>query len=161
DENSSVRINISNGPKDVGVPDVRGQAYDSAASALQAQGFAVARNDVQSDQTAGIVIDQSPAGNTFATPGSTITLTVSKGPATNTVPGVENRDVQTAKSTLAASGFKAHVVMQDTSDPTLDGIVISQNPTSGTQARPGTTITLVVGKYRQQAPPPPPPPATT
>ena len=27
DENSKVRINVSSGPKDVGVPDVRGQAY--------------------------------------------------------------------------------------------------------------------------------------
>jgi beta-lactam-binding protein with PASTA domain/predicted Ser/Thr protein kinase len=157
DEHTKVRINVSSGPKPVGVPDERGRPYDSAASALQAQGFAVARVDVQSDQPAGIVIAQSPAPNTFAPPRSTVTLTVSTGPPTSTVPEVESSDVETAKSTLQASGFKAHVVKQDTDSPSLDGIVISQDPAAGTQAKPGTKVTIVVGKYK---PPPPPPPTT-
>src|SRR5262249_33526536 len=78
DETTKVRINISKGPQPIGVPDVRGSSYDSAASQLQALGFAVARKDAQSDQLAGTVIDQSPAANSFAGKGSTVTLTVSK-----------------------------------------------------------------------------------
>src|SRR5438132_3093805 len=37
-QNTKVRINVSSGPKPVGVPDVRGLTYESAASTLQGQG---------------------------------------------------------------------------------------------------------------------------
>src|SRR5439155_12508171 len=74
DENTKVRINVSSGPKPIGVPDVRGSSFESAASQLQALGFAVARKDADSDQAEGTVIDQDPAPNSFASKGSTITL---------------------------------------------------------------------------------------
>ena len=63
-------------------------------------------------------------------------------------------DEATARSTLEASGFKVKVVDQDTDDPTLEGIVISQEPTGASQAKPGATVTIVVGRFVQ------PPPAT-
>jgi beta-lactam-binding protein with PASTA domain/predicted Ser/Thr protein kinase len=154
-EKTTVRINVSSGPQDVGVPDVRGQAYESATSQLQAQGFAVARQQQDSDQPAGIVIAQSPAGNTFVAPHSTITLTVSNGPTTTAVPDVGGSDAQTAKGILKESGFAVHVEKEDTDNPSLAGIVISQDPSSGTDAEPGTTVTIVVGHYKQPAPPPP------
>ena len=61
DENTKVRINVSSGPKPIGIPDVRGSSFETAASQLQALGFAVAKQDADSDQPAGNVIDQSPA----------------------------------------------------------------------------------------------------
>ena len=153
DEKTKVRINVSSGPKPIGVPDVRGSSFDSAASQLQALGFAVAREDVNSDQAAeGVVIDQSPAGSSFASKGSTITLTVSKGPETKGVPDVENTDEQTATSQLESSGFKVKVKKQDTDDPNLEGIVISQDPVGGSEVKPGTKVTIFVGRYK--APPP-------
>jgi len=156
-----VRINVSSGPKDVGVPDVRGQAYESAASQLQAQGFAVARQQQDSDQPPGVVIAQDPAGNSFVAPHSTITLTVSNGPTTTGVPDVGGSDAQTAKGILKESGFKVQTQKQDTDNPSLDGIVISQDPPSGTEAEPGATVTIVVGHYKKPEPPPPPPATTT
>ena len=152
-EKTTVRINVSSGPKPIGVPNVNGQSYDSAASQLQALGFGVARRDVNSDQASeGIVIGQDPEANTFAAKGSTITLTVSKGPETTGVPNVENTDEQTAKSQLEGSGFKVKVTKEDTDDPSLEGIVISQDPAGGTRAKPNTKVTIVVGRYK--APPP-------
>src|SRR5439155_18624603 len=91
-EKTRVRINVSSGPKPITVPDVRGSSFESASSQLQALGFAVAPpKNVQSDQAAaGIVIGQEPAANSSAAKGSTITLTVSKGPQTTGVPKVVN-----------------------------------------------------------------------
>jgi serine/threonine-protein kinase len=152
DEKTKVRINVSNGPKPIGVPDVRGESYESAASQLQAQGFAVARRDADSEQPQGNVISQDPAPDTFAARGSTVTLTVSKGPQTHGVPEVEGTDEATATSQLEASGFKVRVQRMDTTDPSLDGIVISQDPAGGTAAKPKSKVTIVVGRY--QAPPP-------
>ena len=53
DENTKVRINVSNGPKPIGVPDVVGSSFENAASQLQALGFAVARQDGDSDEPQG------------------------------------------------------------------------------------------------------------
>jgi beta-lactam-binding protein with PASTA domain len=155
-ENTKVRINVSSGPKPIGVPDVRGSSFDSAASQLQALGFAVGRKDTESDQAEGTVIAQDPGPGSFAGKGSTVTLTVSKGPQTKGVPGVENLDEETARSQLEASGFKVHVKKEDTSDPNLEGIVISQDPAAGTEAKPGSKVTISVGHYKE-----PPPGETT
>jgi len=152
DEKTKVRINVSNGPRPIGIPDVRGSSFESAASQLQALGFAVAKQEADSDQTAGTVIGQSPAANTFAVKGSTVTLTVSKGPQTSGVPGVEGTDEQTAKSQLEASGFKVKVEHEDTTDEGLDGIVMRQDPAPGTQAKPKTKVTIVVGRFKAAPP---------
>jgi serine/threonine-protein kinase len=157
-EKTKVRINVSSGPKPIGIPDVRGSSYDSAASQLQALGFAVARTDVDSNAAAaGIVIDQEPSGGSFSSKGATVTLTVSKGPQTTGVPNVENSDVDTARSQLVASGFKVKVKHEDTTDPNLEGIVISQDPAADTQLKPGATVTLTVGQFKEA----PPSPTTT
>ena len=147
-----MRINVSSGPRPVGIPDVRGSSFETAASQLQALGFAVARQDAESDQAEGTVIDQTPAPNNFAPKGSTVTLTVSKGPTTTGVPNVEGEDEQTARSQLEASGFKVKVEHEDTADEGLDGFVLSQDPPSETQAKPGSKVTIVVGRFK--APPP-------
>jgi len=149
-EKTKVRINVSSGPRPIGIPDVRGSSYDSAASQLQALGFAVARNDVDSNAAAeGIVIGQEPTGGSFSSKGSTVTLTVSKGPQTTGVPNVENTDVETARSQLVASGFKVKVKHEDTTDPSLEGIVISQDPAADTQLKPGATVTVTVGHFKE------------
>jgi beta-lactam-binding protein with PASTA domain len=157
-QNTNVRINVSSGPKPVGVPDVRGLTYESAASTLQGQGFAVARMDVDSNQPADTVIKEDPAANSFVPPGSKITLTVSKGPKTKAVPNVEGADVNSATSTLESAGFKVRTIQQDTQDPASEGIVITQDPASGTQAKPGTTVTLTVGHFTGATTTTPPPP---
>jgi beta-lactam-binding protein with PASTA domain len=147
DENSVVHLNISGGPAKVQVPDETGSTYDQASSDLQSQGFKVSRQDVTSTQPADTVIGQSPAGGTEVPKGSTVTLKVSKAPATTAVPDVVGQDEGTAKSMLKAAGFKVNVVQQDTSDSTQDGVVQSQDPVAQSQAKPGDTVTIVVGNF--------------
>jgi serine/threonine-protein kinase len=150
DENTKVRINVSSGPRPVSVPNVVGQAYDSAASLLQGQGFAVAKRLVDSNQPAGVVVDSDPKPGSSVAPGSSITLLVSKGPKEQQVPSVENLDVDTAKGILQDSGFKSKIVYQDTTDGSLDGVVITQSPSAATKAPPGTVVTLTVGRLVQE-----------
>jgi serine/threonine-protein kinase len=147
-----VRINVSQGPKPVAVPPVVGSPYESAAGQLQGSGFAVARVDEDSDQPRGVVIRMSPAANSLAGPGSTVTLYVSKGPATSSVPDVTSFARSDAIATLRNSGFKVVVDVQDTDDPSLDGVVMTQTPGPGEAAKPGSTVTITVGRFT--APPP-------
>jgi len=146
-EGTRVRINVSKGPRPVSVPNVVGLPYDQAASELQRGGFGVARIDVDSDQAKGIVTDQDPNGGSEGSKGSTVTVSVSKGPSTAAVPDVTTQDVSIAQTTLDAAGFRTRVVLEDTTDPTSDGIVVSQDPVGGTQAKPNSLVTLFVGRY--------------
>src|ERR687888_327981 len=142
---SKVRINVSSGPTPVTVPYVVGLSFDQASAQLQSAGFAVARRNIDSDQPKGTVVAQDPTGS--AAPNSTVTLSVSKGPKQSTVPDVTNQDEDSATSTLEGAGFKVSVNRQDVNDPGLDGIVLSQNPTGGTRADQGSTVTITVGRF--------------
>src|SRR6266576_3105808 len=146
---SKVQINVSSGPQPVPVPNVVGQPFDQASATLQNAGFGVKRTDVESDQPADTVVSQSPSS---AAPGATITLSVSKGPKQSTVPDVTGEDETSAKDELKAAGFKVQVQHQDVTDPSQNGIVISQTPDGGTQADHGSTVTIVVGQFKPPAP---------
>jgi serine/threonine-protein kinase len=145
-EGTQVRINVSKGPKPVTVPNVVGLPYDQAASELQRAGFGVSRVDVASDQTKDTVVDQDPSGGSESSRGSTVTLEVSRGPTTSAVPDVTTQDVTVAQTTLEAAGFRTRIMLEDTTDPTFEGIVISQDPAGGTQASPNSIVTLYVGR---------------
>jgi eukaryotic-like serine/threonine-protein kinase len=155
---AKVRINVSQGPKPVGVPSVLGSPFESAAGTLQGAGFAVARRDVESNDPKGIVVQMDPPANSFIAPGSTITLFVSKGPQETVVPDVTSFSRADAIATLRNSGFKVVVDLQDTQDSSVDGVVLTETPGPGESAKPGTTVTITVGHY---VAPPPVAPTTT
>jgi len=146
-EGTQVRINVSKGPRPVVVPNVVGLPYDQAASELRRAGFEVSRLDVGSDQAAGIVTRQDPAGGSESSRGSTVTVSVSQGPTTSAVPDVTAQDYAIAQATLENAGFRTRVVFEDTADATLDGFVISQDPVGGSQAEPNSIVTLFVGRF--------------
>lgn len=148
---SSVRINVSKGPRPVAVPSVVGQSYDVAAAQLQAAEFTVGRVDVESDRPAGEVVDQDPPGNSTASRGSSVRLSVSKGPKTQAVPDVSLQPLADARATLRAAGFKVSVLREETDDESLDGIVLFQDPPGDSQADPKSVVTITVGTY---VPPP-------
>jgi eukaryotic-like serine/threonine-protein kinase len=146
-EGTGVRINVSKGARPVVVPSVTNIPYDQAASELSAAGFVPARSDVASDLPAGIVVSQSPAANTESSRGTTVTLSVSTGPQTAAVPDVTGLDVAIARATLLDDGFRVRTILEDTEDPLSDGIVLSQDPSGESQAKPNSIVTIYVGRY--------------
>jgi serine/threonine-protein kinase len=146
---TSVRLNISSGPQPITVPNVIGQSYFQASTTLQQDGFKVARNDVDSNQPQNTVVDQSPAADSSVAKGSTVTLSVSKGPTTTAVPSVRGDTRDDATGALQQAGFQVVVVEQNVTDPGVDNIVLRQNPAGGAQAKIGSTVTITVGKLVQ------------
>jgi serine/threonine-protein kinase len=145
---TQVRINVSQGARQIAIPNVVGQTYASAQSTLLAAGLKVAKSLVDSTQPADTVVSQSPAADTKVGAGTTVTLSVSRGStATTPVPDVRNQDEPTAKALLTGSGFKVNVINQSVTDPSEDGIVLDQQPGGGTNAPAGSTVTIFVGKY--------------
>lgn len=78
---SAVSLVVSDGPGTVHVPDVTGQDYASARSLLGQLGFVVGRVTVDTASTfpPNTVVGQSPAANSSAPAGATITLTIAGG----------------------------------------------------------------------------------
>jgi beta-lactam-binding protein with PASTA domain len=138
----------------VAVPNVVGSTFESANSTLLGSGFAVLRKDVKSDAPKDTVVNTSPGPGTLQPPGTTITVMVSKGPTTSTVPDVTTLTQNDAQATLKASGFGVKIVSQPVTDQSQDGIVQTQDPPGGTQQPPGTTVTIAVGKFGATPGPP-------
>jgi eukaryotic-like serine/threonine-protein kinase len=151
--NTVVHINVSQGIKQIEIPNVAGQTYASARSTLLAAGLNVAKTTVDSNAPANTVVSQSPSAGTRVGAGTTVTLSISKGSAATTpVPDVTNQDEPTAKAILQGSGFKVTEAQETVNDPSEDGIVLDQNPTGGTDAPAGSTVTITVGSYPGGAP---------
>jgi serine/threonine-protein kinase len=143
------------------VPNVVGGSYPEAQHALQRQKL-VPSQATQSSSTVpqGQVISTSIAAGNRVNQGTLITVTVSTGPPSSSVPNEVGQPADNARSALQQAGFKVHTEKTVTCDPTKDKVVLSQNPAGGS-APAGTTITIVVGQYKPNDPSCQPPPPST
>lgn len=97
---TEVTLFVSTGAPQVLVPDVKGRQVDDARASLQGAGFVVGPTNTQTDSSpSGTVIAQSPEAGTKADKGSTITLTVSKGPAPTTSSSTTSSSSSTTTTT--------------------------------------------------------------
>ena len=134
------------------VPDVTGQPYANAKSALEGQGFQVARVDIQSDNPLGVVVAEDPPQGTPVSRGTKITLSVSKGPATTQVPDVTGQSQSVAEQILTGAGLTPSVVYDPVTDPSQDGIVQSEDPAPGSDAKAGEVVIIHVGQLQAGTP---------
>jgi serine/threonine-protein kinase len=102
---STVKLNIGKVQAQQTVTNVTGQDFTTAQSNLQSDGWTVTRQDVESDQPAGTVVDYTPKK---AKPGSAITVKVSKGSqnqATIDMPNLIGLKKQAAIDLLRSKGW--------------------------------------------------------
>jgi len=146
---------VSSGPAPVTVPPVVGATLAAAEQRLSAKGLEYSSSEAESDRPVGEVLTQSPEAGTEVDPGSSVTLTVSSGPAdTNTtVPNVVGLTSEEAESDLTAAGFTVSIQDQTTGIEPQDGRVIDQNPSGGSTASEGTRIVIMVGVFSPDASP--------
>ncbi len=142
--NSTVVLVISAGPAPIAVPDVAGLDEIEATSRLTAAGLKVTRTlEASSSVASGTVIRTSPSAGTQVAKDTTVTIVVSSGPKQATVPDVTGQSQSAATSALKAAGFVVDVAT--VTSPGSVGKVISQNPSGGTRAEAGSTVTITVG----------------
>ncbi|GAA2610516.1 Stk1 family PASTA domain-containing Ser/Thr kinase [Streptomyces axinellae] len=149
DKDSTVSLIVSKGAAPRAVPDVEGEIYADAKQKLNEQGFKVKKKNQESEQTAGTVLDQTPAAQRKAKRGATVTLTVATE-SRPTVPNVVGKNFDEAQEQLTTLGFKVKKTEEeDESKPA--GTVTNQNPGPGKQAE-GTEIELTVAKAPDDQP---------
>ena len=135
---TTITYHISSGKGDVVVPNVVGDYVSTAISRLEDDdyGFTVETTYENSDSVdEGYVISTDPDVGSTVEYGSTVTIVVSNGPATASIPYVVGESYADAKEELEDAGFEVSL-----SEGSTSGTVLSQSQT-GT-ATIGTTITL-------------------
>ncbi|KAF3466403.1 Stk1 family PASTA domain-containing Ser/Thr kinase [Streptomyces sp. Tu 3180] len=146
---STVTLVVSTGAPKVAVPDVQGLTYEKAKSQLEDKGFTVEQKTEVSDQTPGVVIGQSPEGDTEQEKGSTITLTVAKEVDKSTVPDVTNKTCDEARAQMTANDLVGNCVEVETDNPALVGKVVGTDPQQGTQLAKNSPVTVQIGKAKE------------
>jgi eukaryotic-like serine/threonine-protein kinase len=146
DPGTRVTLLVSTGPELVDVPDVVGQQRESAVIALQ-KDFEpqVGGDEFSTDVPAGAVIRQDPAGGASASPGSTVTIVISKGPEKVSVRDVRNVSLATATSILEGQGLAVGTVTKQASSR-AEGTVIAQDPGPTSSVDKGSGVDLVIAK---------------
>lgn len=139
---SKVTYILSLGTEDLNIPNVVGYSESAATAAIENAGFiANVQYSASSDVAVGNVISQDPSSGKGSR-GDVITITVSTGSDTTSVPYVVGYSESHASRAIISSGFRVASEYQS-SDTVPAGNVISQNPSSGSYES-GTTITIIV-----------------
>ncbi len=143
----TIAINMIGGdPRDVQVPDVRGQASADAIAALQNRGFRT-RTQQKPDSTVppDHVIDTEPDANTSVGAGDEITINVSTGPEQREVPDVSSLTYAEAVRKLTDAGFGRFKQAGSPSPPQLKDRVLATNPPANQTSAITNEITIVMG----------------
>jgi serine/threonine-protein kinase len=140
-----VNLSVSAGPGRASIPGTAGMSEEDAVATLEEAGFDAQVKRVASEEVeAGLVIHSEPSGGTVATRGSTVTLTVSKGPKPVAVPVLVGSQRAVAVQQIRARGLVPEVSEKENRAPA--GEVIQQSPSAGTTLSRGSTVSIVVSK---------------
>lgn len=148
-EGTEVAISVSMGPQRVPVPDLVGYDQRLADRLLSAAGLRVARvEQAQAPAPRGVVVNTRPPAGTALLPGSDVTLVVSLGAPTITVPNLIGLTQFEAELTLQETNLVLGTTLIRTSPADVPGTIIVQSPGPGTLAAAGTAVNVTIARER-------------
>jgi serine/threonine-protein kinase len=139
---TAVDLVVSRGPAPIRVHDWSGQDAARATRVMQAQGLKVDASNLEFSDSVpeGAVISQHPTSGVLHR-GDLVQLVVSKGPQLVQIPGdLRAQGVDSATAELVGLGFKVKVVHARYYIGV--GYVYSSDPSPGSMAPKGSTVTL-------------------
>jgi beta-lactam-binding protein with PASTA domain/predicted Ser/Thr protein kinase len=133
-------------PAKVAVPSVVQQDVAAAKAALTAKGFTnVATTNVNNAADKGIVFAQDPPADTAILLTDKITLSVSAGPGSVTVPtGLKGQDLNAVRKALEDAGLKVGDVSTENAANLKQNQLVKTSPAEGTSVEKGATVDLVL-----------------
>ncbi|MFC9971966.1 Stk1 family PASTA domain-containing Ser/Thr kinase [Spirillospora sp. NPDC127200] len=141
-------------PANVKVPSVAEQSEQEAAQALTEVGLKVnptVERAFDENVDKGDVIKTDPAADTEVKPGTSVTLTVSRGPAPPkmvVVPSVRGDQIADAQQKLQAKGL-SFTIRKVGSTSASPGTVLKTDPDGGSKVKPNSTVTVYVAEAAQ------------
>jgi eukaryotic-like serine/threonine-protein kinase len=146
-DGGTVTLVLSLGSERYDVPDLAGKTEDEAQDALAATKLDFGESKGRWSETVpeGQVIRSLPRAGTTLKPGAVVDLVLSRGRKPIEVKDFTGKSFADARETLEARGLEATVASQAYSDTVPEGVVISQDPTTGTLFR-GDAVSFVVSR---------------
>ncbi len=156
DRGSTVFLTVSSGPGNVSVPPVEGETVAAATRDLKRAHLKVSHTVAESSTRfpSGQVTRTDPASGRPVAPGTQVTLFVSSGKPSQSVPNVVGETQTAATSDLTKAGFSVNTSQQPSSSVPV-GAVISQSPSAGVTKPSGSQVTIVVATAPPTATVPP------
>lgn len=145
DTGSTVTIHLSAGSPTVDVPNLTGMTAQDAQSTLEGLGLVYAEGDpIASDEVdEGRVVSYNPSSGTIPV-GSTVTVRLSSGPDTVSVPSVLGLSQSDACSRIENAGLTCQVGSSITSDSYDTDTVGAVSPGVGETVEAGSTVTIQI-----------------
>ena len=144
DVTSTIVLYISSGTVKAEVPNVVGQSYDAAVSALNAKGFnKITKEEEESTEEKGKVLRQSVSGGTELDTAQEIILYVSEGVVREPMPKVVGMTEDAAITALNTAGFK-NVTTKEVESSQTKGTVVTQSVEADAQTDVTTQIVLEI-----------------
>ncbi len=141
-DGGSITAVVSKGPERYAMPKVVGLTQAAAAAAIDRANLdlGTVSQAFSAKVAKGVVVSASYAPGAKLKSGSTVELTVSKGPQPIKITDYTGKSAAAAKKALTEDGFKVKITTEH-SDSVAKGSVISQSPDKGTGVK-GDTITV-------------------
>jgi serine/threonine-protein kinase len=144
---TTIDLSLSSGPPRVLVPDVAGFDEGTARTLSEAAGLTVTTEQSQTAAPKGVVVNTRPPAGTALSPGRPVTLVVSVGAPTITVPDVVGLTLQEARTRIEQAGLKSGTTLRHSITTTdAAGVVVEQRPPAGTLSAPETAVDLVISQ---------------
>jgi beta-lactam-binding protein with PASTA domain/predicted Ser/Thr protein kinase len=143
---------VSGNPRDVQIPDVRGQSSADAIAALQNKGFKI-HTVTKQDNTVlpEKVIDTEPPAGSMASAGDDIAINVSSGPKQVEVPDCAALSATDCTQKLKDAGFSKFKQTNSASKPEDKDRVLQTVPPANQLSAITNEITIVIGSGPQNA----------
>ena len=143
-QGGTVALTVSAGKPKLGAPNVVGLPVTKAVKKLKAAGLGWNQRVVFASAPLGHVTAQRPAAGAAVKKGSTVALTVSRGPQRVAVPNVVGRRRDDAIARLRSAGLHAAVFSVPSRTPR--GFVVAQSPQASSKARKGSRVRINVSQ---------------
>lgn len=148
-EQRQVTIYISKGGEAVDVPDIRGLSRRDAELKLKNAGLKIGKIDeVESDEPADTVLNQTPRPATQVTKGYAVDIVISRGAKTKNVvlPDFKGSSMSTIEAQLKSLELKIGKVTEVADSKAAPGTILSQSPEAGKEVLIDTSVDFTVAK---------------
>lgn len=157
---TKIKVQVSAGVEKTEVPDITGKTIEEAKKLLEDANLELGSQSTKNSDTveSGLIIEQSIKKGEEVEPGTAIDVVVSSGPSAKltTVPVLVGETLQEAQKKLRESGLIIGEITYGYDSKYVDGVVISQGVSAGTQIVEGQAVSIVINKVEQATPTPSP-----
>ena len=156
-EGRVVKVTVSKGVQNVPIPDVKGMKESEAVAALEKAKLVVGeiKREYNNEYEPNMVYAVDPQVGVNVAEGTKVTLWVSKGRDTVTVPGLIGLNEADARSRLESYGLSVGNVTRSENNFYAEGTVTDQSIREGTETDRGSTVDIIVSAGKPQPAPTP------